>query len=237
VVQVEGKLSDDEKRLAAVYRVSPKVRAVGCNHCGQTGYRGRLAVAEVLVSNAKIEELVLQGAGTAQLEQAATGAGMRGMLEIALEKASHGDTTLAEVERVLGEVREEAPPSSSSHVLVVDDDAVNRLVVKNLLRKSGYRVSEARNGVEALEELRKADDVATVVMDLAMPEMGGEELLSRMKSSIATAGIPVVVLTGSEEKGAEARLIDQGADDYIEKPVDPVRFLARVKATLRRAGA
>jgi type II secretory ATPase GspE/PulE/Tfp pilus assembly ATPase PilB-like protein/CheY-like chemotaxis protein len=237
-VRLDGDLTPAEKKLAEVYGVEPKVRALGCNQCGQTGYRGRFAVAEVLVSNAKVEEYILRGAGTAQLEQAAIGAGMRRMLDVALEKASQGETTLAEVERVLGEVRDDASSAAlPAHVLIVDDDPVNRLLVRNLLQKYGFRVSEASDGYGALEELRKSDDLAVVVMDLAMPGMGGEELLSRMRSSIATAGIPVVVLTGSEDEGAEARLIDQGADDYVLKPLDPARFLARVKATLRRAGA
>jgi DNA-binding response OmpR family regulator len=122
-------------------------------------------------------------------------------------------------------------------VLVVDDDPLNRLVVRNLLQKHGYRVTDAPDGNAALDVLAKADDVAAVVLDLAMPGMGGEELLSRMKGSMSTAGIPVVVLTGSEDEGAEARLIDRGADDYLVKPVEPTRFLARVRAMLRRAAA
>ena len=52
---------------------------------------------------------------------------------------------------------------------------------------------------------------------------------------MATAGIPVMVLTGSDDGESEARLIDLGADDYIEKPVNPARFLARVRVMLRRS--
>jgi CheY-like chemotaxis protein len=232
---VSGKPTKDEERLSTVYGIAPRIRAVGCNHCGQTGYRGRFAVAEVLTTSAKIEDLILQGAGTAQLEQAAAASGMRAMVEVALEKASNGETTLAEIERVLGEAREEASSASSTHVLVVDDDPVNRLVVRSLLERNGYRATEAADGGAALEVLGKSSDVAAVVLDLAMPGMGGEELLSRIRGSMSTASIPVVVLTGSEDEGGEVRLIDRGADDYIVKPVDPTRFLARVKAMLRRA--
>jgi CheY-like chemotaxis protein len=239
VVRVEDERTEEETRLAALYGVEPKVRAMGCNQCGQTGYRGRMAVVEVLVSHGKLEELILQRASTAQLEQSSIAAGMRRMREVALEKVALGETTLAEVERVLGEVREDAAAGTSSapRVLIVEDDPVNRVVVRSILQKNGFGVSEAADGHAALDMLRQGESFAAVVMDLAMPRMGGEELLTRMKASIATAGIPVIVLTGSEDKGSEARLIDQGADDYIEKPVDPARFLARVKATLRRAGA
>src|SRR3990172_6158662 len=149
-----------------------------------------------------------------------------------------GETTLQEVERVLGEVREETTTiARPSRVLIVDDDPLNRIVVRNLLENNGFRTSEAADGVAALEQLRQPDDVAMIVLDLEMPRMGGEQLLAELKSSVATAGIPVIVLTGSEDKGAEARLIDRGAEDYLEKPIVASRFLARVKAPWRRAGA
>jgi type II secretory ATPase GspE/PulE/Tfp pilus assembly ATPase PilB-like protein len=60
--------TDEERRLAKIYGTLPAVRAAGCGSCGNTGYRGRLAVAEVLVNTPKLQELVLRGAGTAQLE-------------------------------------------------------------------------------------------------------------------------------------------------------------------------
>jgi DNA-binding response OmpR family regulator len=67
-----------------------------------------------------------------------------------------------------------------------------------------------------------------------MPRLSGPEVLSRLKRSVSTAGIPVVVLTGSEETGTEAELLEMGAEDYIRKPIEPTRFLARIRAALRR---
>jgi len=230
--------TDEERRLTDLYGLRPHARAVGCNSCGHTGYRGRLAVVEVLLTTPKLQELIFLGAGTAHLEHAAVVGGMRHMLEVALEKVAAGETTLQEVERVLGEVRAETTTiARPSRVLIVDDDPLNRIVVRNLLENNGFRTSEAADGVAALEQLRQPDDVALIVLDLEMPRMGGEQLLAELKSSVATAGIPVIVLTGSEDKGAEARLIDRGAEDYLEKPIVASRFLARVKATLRRASA
>ena len=160
------------------------------------------------------------------------------MVEVALEKASEGLTTLAEVERVLGEVREDTPAAAAAaRALIVDDDPLNRMIVTNLLTKNGFRVAEAADGFEALERLREPESCALIVLDLEMPRMGGLELLGKLKASVATAGIPVVVLTGSEDMESEARLIDLGADDYLEKPVNPARFLARIRAMLRRTTA
>lgn len=75
-----------------------------------------------------------------------------------------------------------------------------------------------------------------MVLDLDMPVLGGREVLARVRKSVATAGLPILVLTGSGSDDLEALLMEEGADDYIQKPLDPARFVARVKAALRRAG-
>lgn len=88
--------------------------------------------------------------------------------------------------------------------------------------------------MERLGERRQYD---LMVLDLDMPKLGGREVLRRVRSSVATAGLPVVILTGSEDHEAEAQLMEEGADDYIRKPIDPPRFIARIKAALRRVGS
>jgi DNA-binding response OmpR family regulator len=65
--------------------------------------------------------------------------------------------------------------------------------------------------------------------------MDGRQVLEAVRSGIQTATIPVIVLTGNEDPEAEIRLMDLGADDYIRKPIDPPRFVTRVRATLRRS--
>src|SRR5262249_28023051 len=121
------------------------------------------------------------------------------------------------------------------HVLVVDDDAVNRTLARALLEKEQYRVSEATDGSEALVKLAGGVDLDLMVLDLDMPTLGGRDVLKAVRSSMRTAALPVVVLTGSGTPELEIELMEQGADDYIQKPIDPPRFIARVKATLRRA--
>ena len=75
-----------------------------------------------------------------------------------------------------------------------------------------------------------------VITDLQMPKLGGREVLRYVRGSIRTVGLPVIILTGSGDAETEIDLLEDGADDYIRKPIEPVRFLARVKAVLRRAG-
>lgn len=127
---------------------------------------------------------------------------------------------------------EDAPP----HILVVDDDGASRAIARGLLEKEGYRVSEAADGSEGLVMLARGEAFNLMVLDLDMPTLGGRETLRAVRGAVSTAGLPVVVLTGTEDPGAEIELMEQGADDYIRKPIDPPRFVTRVKATLRRAG-
>jgi DNA-binding response OmpR family regulator len=106
-----------------------------------------------------------------------------------------------------------------------------------VLEKSAFRVAEAEDGVAALALLEAGTEPALIVVDLDMPKMGGREVLARVRQTVATAGLPVLVLTASGTDEMEAQLMEEGADDYIRKPLEPARFVARIKAALRRAGA
>jgi CheY-like chemotaxis protein len=120
-------------------------------------------------------------------------------------------------------------------VLVVDDDPGARLYARRVLEKSGYVVVDASNGREALERLEDDESVALVVADLNMPELDGLELIWEMRDVDRWSHIPVIVLTGETDELLEAKLIEEGADDYLSKPFDPRMFVARVGATMRRA--
>lgn len=124
-------------------------------------------------------------------------------------------------------------------ILVADDDPVIRQIAATLLSKAGYLVTEVEDGVAALEHLNSDDPddhVDLIISDLDMPRLDGYDLLRLVRGAPRTAALPIVVLTSEEEPETEAKLIEEGADDYIRKPIDPVRFIARVRAVLRRAG-
>ncbi len=231
-------LSEDEQRLATRYGMRPVVRAIGCKRCGDTGYLGRLAVLEVLITAPAMLERIAGGGTALEIGRSAVAEGMNPLLRVALDRVRAGETTLQEVERVLGEsVPAEAGADDRPHILVVDDDAENRLLARAILEAEGMRVTDAEDGLAALARVTAGETFSLVVLDLNMPRLDGAEVLARLKGSVATAALPVVILTGSQDESAEARLMDAGADDYIRKPIDPPRFLARVKAALRRAGA
>ena len=241
---IAGALTPHEAELSARFGVRPTVRAIGCVKCNNTGYRGRIAVAEVLTSTAEVADAVARNLGAAEVQKRAVAAGMRPISEVALGYVRDEVTTLDEVERVIGEASaapaeaaaEAAAAPGLPHVLIVDDDAVVRSLAGTLLEKAGMRVSEAVDGRAGLEALQAAGDVALMVLDLDLPEILGIDVLRQVRANVATAGLPVLVLTGTEEHGDEIEVMDAGADDYVRKPRDPARFIARVKAVLRRAG-
>jgi type II secretory ATPase GspE/PulE/Tfp pilus assembly ATPase PilB-like protein/ActR/RegA family two-component response regulator len=235
----EGRLPEVEAKLAARYGVTPPKVAVGCPECGHTGYYGRLPIVEVLVLDRKARDLIAAGAPSAEVLDAARAAGMRTLDEVALEPVRAGLTTLSEIARELGEpIPVDAAPAAADEpqILLVDDDAVNRTLARTLLQKQGFRVTEAGDGVEAMEHLER-DRYSLMVLDLDMPRMGGRDVLRRVRASVTTASLPVVVLTGTLDENAEVEVMEAGADDYVRKPVDPPRFAARIRAALRRAAA
>jgi type II secretory ATPase GspE/PulE/Tfp pilus assembly ATPase PilB-like protein/ActR/RegA family two-component response regulator len=238
VEPISGAYTEEEERLAPQFGMHDRVRAVGCPECNFTGYRGRIPLVEVAVVTPSLGEQIGSGATAHQLQRLAVVQGMRLMREVALERVANGETTLAEVERVLGEATEEAPTHAQAAptILLADDDDVLRRLASTILKSGGYRVLEARDGVEALSIVDSGEEIALVITDLRMPRLGGDEVVTRLRSKVSTGMLPVVVLTGTDEFDAEVRLMEAGAGDYIRKPIDPPRFLARVKAALRRAG-
>lgn len=120
-------------------------------------------------------------------------------------------------------------------VLVVDDEQGARLLVRTLLEKRGYGVAEANDGLEALELARTEPSFSLVVADLNMPRMDGLELIWELRDAREGGYLPVIVVTGEVDEILETQLMEEGADDYVRKPIDPRLFLARVEATIRRA--
>jgi type II secretory ATPase GspE/PulE/Tfp pilus assembly ATPase PilB-like protein/ActR/RegA family two-component response regulator len=236
--RIDGDLTAEEKALAERYGEKPRVRAVGCAECGYTGYRGRLPVVEVLVSGPRFQDAIEQRKGNQTLHRVARESGMRSMREVALDRVRDGSTTLVEVERVLGQVTEEVVPEARTgppRILVVDDDADARLLVRSLMEQEGFEVLEAGDGDKALETLKREADVAMVVLDLDMPGLGGRELLNVIRGTVATAAVPVLIRTGIGTPRDEAELLDAGADEFVSKTTDSARLMARVRAVLRRA--
>jgi two-component system, OmpR family, KDP operon response regulator KdpE len=117
-----------------------------------------------------------------------------------------------------------------SRILVADDEAAIRKVVRDALMKGGHDVETAVDGEEA-QALLEAGEYDLVITDLNMPRVDGLELVRRIRTSSA---VPILVLTVRQEEREKVRLLDAGADDYVTKPFGVAELLARARALLRR---
>ncbi len=117
-------------------------------------------------------------------------------------------------------------------VLVVDDDADIRLLLRELLERAGYTVAEAETGRAALRNLF-SDPPALVILDVTMPDMDGYQTLERIRD---LSDVPVLMLTARSQELEKVRGLSAGADDYVAKPFGRQELLARVQALLRRTG-
>jgi type II secretory ATPase GspE/PulE/Tfp pilus assembly ATPase PilB-like protein/CheY-like chemotaxis protein len=118
-------------------------------------------------------------------------------------------------------------------VLLVEDEDQLRRVMKDLLEREGYTVAEARDGIQALDQVdRFAPDV--IILDLNLPGLDGYSVLSQLRSRPATRAIPVVVLTAKGDEDNEVRVFELGADDFITKPFRARALSARLEAVLGR---
>ena len=127
-----------------------------------------------------------------------------------------------------------ATDPSDQPVLVVDDEPSARILVRALLEKRGHPVVEAPDGVDALQRLSESGPFSLVLADLNMPRMDGLELVWAIRDAPTLRNLPVIIVTGEKDEILETQLMEEGADDYIRKPIDPRLFVARIESTLRR---
>lgn len=119
-------------------------------------------------------------------------------------------------------------------VLVVDDEARMRKLVKDFLVIKGFQVIEAGDGEEAVDLFFAQKDIALVILDVMMPKMDGWQVCKAIRQY---SQVPVIMLTARGEERDELQGFDLGADEYISKPFSPKILVARVEAILRRSNA
>lgn len=120
----------------------------------------------------------------------------------------------------------------SKPILVVDDDADSRAMVKTILTGNGYEVEECENGKQALERLTQIEP-ALMVLDIMMPEMSGYDVVVHMKQRPETQNIPILMLTAKgEDEDVIAGYKDYMVDYYITKPFTTRQLLTGIKLVL-----
>lgn len=122
--------------------------------------------------------------------------------------------------------------SKKSKVLLVDDENAITTNLAPFLERAGYIVATAANGEEALNKVSSFNP-DLIIMDVLMPKLDGREALRRLRQD--DNWIPVILLTQVGESAERAMALEEGADDYLNKPFDPHELVARIRAVLRRA--
>lgn len=122
---------------------------------------------------------------------------------------------------------------SKQTILVVDDEQDLLDLIEYNLKKEGYSVLKAENGVQGLE-MANEHKPSLVLLDIMMPKMDGIQVCEKMRSSPDLKGIPVIFLTARSDEKTEVEGLDTGADDFVTKPISTTKLLSRIKAVLRR---
>ncbi|MEO0237927.1 MAG: type II/IV secretion system protein [candidate division WOR-3 bacterium] len=218
----------------------------GCEKCNYTGFSGIIGIFGVLEIDQKLRELIEKDANLNEIVSYLKSINYKTVFDDGLDKVKNGITTFSEIERVLDvdrfliensvtlETKLKSVTEKKS-ILVVDDIKTIRTVICALFKSEGFETFEAENGVDALEIL-KNNRIDLVITDLSMPQMGGFELLEKIKNDENLKSIPVVVLTSKSDSENEIEGLSKGADDYIPKPIDPQKVLLRIKNILKRSG-
>ncbi|MDD4201892.1 MAG: ATPase, T2SS/T4P/T4SS family [Candidatus Omnitrophica bacterium] len=253
--QPEDNLVGKFHSLIEAFKITDFFRGKGCQMCGYSGYSGRIAIYEVLKIDEEIKELINSNASEGEILVQAKKNGFKTLAENGMLKISQGITTLEEVNNVLEAAEERTPheikkgnlveieeifeenkknDDKKTKILTVDDEPDILKILNKRLTNAGYEVIQAKNGKQAIESAFK-ERPDLIIMDIMMPEMDGIEATKRIRAQLQTAAIPIIMLTAKKDKQSELKGIDVGADDYITKPFDNEKLIARIEMLLRRS--
>jgi two-component system sensor histidine kinase ChiS len=126
-----------------------------------------------------------------------------------------------------------APTKGAFKILVVDDEPVNLQVLVNHLSLQNYAITQASNGIEALDAIRKGFKPDLILLDIMMPKMTGYELCHKIREQFLATELPVVLLTAKNQVSDLVEGFSAGANDYLTKPVSKNELLARIKTHIQ----
>jgi adenylate cyclase len=124
-------------------------------------------------------------------------------------------------------------PNQPGHLLVVDDNKVNRLLLGRGLEQEGHKVTFAENGRQALDAMHSRS-FDLVLLDIEMPELNGYQVLEQMTTDMELRNTPVIMTSALDEVDSVVKCIEMGAEDYLTKPLNPILLRARVNSSLEK---
>ncbi len=234
-------------------------RGKGCVQCNYKGYAGRTAVFEVLKISNNLKILISQAAPFDEMLKEAKKSGLKQLVESGMQLVADGVTTIDEIIKHLGTLEQKhahhvaaqksgadgivlatedndtREKRETSKILIVDDEEGLLKILDKIVSSAGYDVVKARNGQECIEQaFRTRPDL--IITDVMMPVMDGYAAVKQLRSQLETAIIPIMMLSAKQDKESEIKGINFGADEYLPKPIDKEKLLARIKMLLRRRG-
>jgi CheY-like chemotaxis protein len=253
IVEVLTVNSDIERRIgqgAAADQIAEAARRAGMRSLWESGLRHVLAGDSTLDELLRVTDVPMEAKAAAAEAPARDG---RGLGRPASEPAGPATPAAAPpasppafpsldfmdmelVDEPGGTSARTEARGRGTKVLLVEDEDQLRRVMKDLLEREGYVVSEARDGIQALDQVdRHAPDI--IVLDLNLPGIDGYGVLQQLRSRPATRTIPIMVLTAKGDEDNEVRVFELGADDFITKPFRARALSARLEAVLGRRRA
>lgn len=152
-----------------------------------------------------------------------------------VSKVSKFSTMTITPEQLLRDGEVSAPTKGAFKILIVDDELVNLQVLVNHLSLQNYAITQAANGIEALEIIEHGFQPDLILLDIMMPKMTGYELCKKIREQFPPNELPVVLLTAKNQVSDVVEGFGVGANDYLSKPVSKHELLARIKTHLRLA--
>jgi type II secretory ATPase GspE/PulE/Tfp pilus assembly ATPase PilB-like protein len=236
-----SEMTEEEQVLSQRYDVAPLSRAVGCKRCGSSGYRGRIPLIEVAVITPTMSDMIASGATAGTLQRAAMRQGMAQLRDVAIARVRRGETTLQEIERVIGDTVEEAreEPSGPAHILLVNPDPQWRRMARALFEGGGFQVTEAADAQAALQLQAEGKEFSLVITDHMAPAAGQALLPSPRTQALrptTAVGIPMLPAPEQIEPAGEqvqpppavAAAAPPAAEEQPAKKVDWSRFASAV---------
>jgi type IV pilus assembly protein PilB len=236
---IVGALTEEETAIATRYGVQPLSRAAGCKRCGNTGYRGRLPLIEVSITTPALADMIAGGATASALTRAAIAQGMAPLRDVAVARVRRGETTLQEIERVIGDKSEDAEEESlagPTSILVVNPDPGWRRMTRALLEGAGFRVAEASDAVQAMQLMSSGESFALTITDVMSPTVLAP-VTGQYTASVTPRVVPSVPAAAAARPSKQMPAPPPPAppaEAPKQNELDWARFAATVQSKIRK---
>lgn len=233
--------------VKALMPKEPTIRQrVGCPYCHQSGYFGRIAIAEILQFTPKIRFAIDENKSLSKIERLARSQGMRLLDESAIEHYFAGRTTLEEIARVLDiddiedskivsqKVSKTKNKRNIKQVLLIYSDIKMAEMLKQQLSHYDFVVTITHSNQQAEAYIAKEDFFDLVICELKAANIDAHSLISLIREQIEYAATPILIISEANQDEEAHKLIELGANDYVSKPINFTLLFNRIMAVLKR---